>query len=662
MRATLALAAVVAYGSGCAGPSVRADRSGTDSSASAASAVTTERAAAVPTTSAPAVPHAVEVPPPLETAGPGWQAGHRYTYRFALGSSVSFAGQTAADHELSGTLRLTCMTRSTDEIMLRVEVESPRVTSKSAAEQAELEQALPSLAAPFFATFKHGIVTGLRIAPGMGARAVGTYRSLVAALQLAQPIGAKQRWQARERDTTGEYLAEYRREPDGLVQKRKLRYLSLLVPSDDRGKLPASLLPEVTSSRAELRATREGQPLLVELQEQLALRQVEMPMLAVNRVSLRWLSDQGTSLEESERKLAETRPLGVDEALTTEADAAALDRVRIAGKSFEAITAELAALPRAGMLPSATSDRPSEQDEQPNSEHEQVEHQQRRRQLQGLIAALAATFRQEPRTTEQALDQIKAGAPIQSDLLDGLAASGSEASHVALIRLLESPDADAALRHAAVFALSRTPKPSEAAIRALATHVNDDYVGTQALYGLGTFCRILRQAGDAAASEALGRLLVQRLSAADGELAVTRALRAISNSGYAPALPVVRPFLDDTRDAVRADALEAIRLMEAPDVDPLLASRLTGDGDNSAQLAVLNALPVRKPTPALAQALSVAMRNTDPHVRYRAVEVAAAWLGRRPELRAALARVARHDSEEKIRLLASSGLARVQQK
>jgi hypothetical protein len=162
--------------------------------------------------------------------------------------------------------------------------------------------------------------------------------------------------------------------------------------------------------------------------------------------------------------------------------------------------------------------------------------------------------------------------------------------------------------------------------------------------------------GDPETSDELGRLLVRRLAMADGEQAITRSLRAISNSGFVPALSLVKPLLADTREAVRGDALEAIRLMSSPEVDGLIAARLIGDSSVKVQMAALAAMKARKPTAALAQAVTRAARATDPHVRYRTTELAAAWLERRPELRLTLQRIARQDSEEKTRLLASSAL------
>jgi hypothetical protein len=642
MRAALCLVGLLAVGGGCAGPSTKAATDGGGRNP-VSGATASAQSAVAPIGLARAAPPA-DVLPPLERAARGWLAGRRYGYRMTLGTSVSFGGSVATHFELSGKLGLTCIGSTADTTTLRVDIESPRVASASAAEQAELEQSLPDLAAPFFVTFKGGLVSEMRIAPGMKPRAVGTYRTLVAALQLARQSGSRQSWQARERDTTGEYLVDYSRDPHGAIRKQKVRYLSLLVPPGDRDKLPAGLLPEVVASRAELRASDDGRrTLAIELHEELAMRQLQAPMTATNHVSLQWVSEEpGESEDGARRQLAEARLLRVDEAYGDAANAEALDSARMGGMSFEAILAELEALAR------DTQRTPASDGENRAQEQE--------RQVQRLVTALAATFRQKPETVEQALAKVRGGASSHGALLDALSASGSEASQLALIALLESPSADRDQRHAAAFALSRTPKPGVAATRALSAQLDDEYVGTQALYGIGTFCRLLREAGNMAASDELGQLLLRRLAAADGELAITRHLRAISNSGYAPALTQVRPFLDDDREAVQVDALEAVRLMDAPEVDGLIAARLRADVSVKAQLAALDAIKARKPTSALARALSGATESADKHVRHRAVELAGAWLERRPELRRTLERVARRDSEEKIRSLAASAL------
>jgi len=638
MRASLSWLLCGASAVACAASPPKAGRGGDAEPSSVASVV-----APHPPVAAALAPSARAEPanaalPALERAARGWQVGRRYGYRMALGSKVGFGAEIATDFELSGELRVSCTSNSADTTTLRLEIVAPRIASPSPGEQARLEQTLPDLAAPVVVTLKAGVVAELRILAGAKPSAVGTYRTLAAALQLARPVGSSQLWQARERDTTGEYLAEYRRDVS-VIHKRKLRYVSLLVPGRDRERLPAELLPKIVASRVELRSSDDGRrPLIVELTEELSLKQLQSPMSGTNRVSLQWITEQAAA-DEAEPLPEQTVVLRPDEAYTEAASAEVLDAARIGGMSFEAITAELDALP--GQPEPATDDEARRQQAQ---------------RLQRLIIGLSATFRQQPETIDRALAKIRAGTPNRGALLDALSASGSDQAQLALIRLLDSPGLDREQRHAVVFALSRTPKPGRSAIGALEAQLDDEFVGTQALYGIGTFCRLLREAGDTRASDELGKLLMQRLAAADGEQAITRGLRAISNSGFAPALGLVKPLLDDVREAVRTDAVEAIRLMDVPEVDELIAARLAHDESVKTQAAALAAIKARKPTAALALALSGAARATDPHIRYRAAEIAAAWLPDRPELHRTLERVAREDSEEKIRRLASGAL------
>ena len=127
-------------------------------------------------------------------------------------------------------------------------------------------------------------------------------------------------------------MASYRRQSPGRLEKHKLRYLSLLVPSGDRSKLPTGFLPELISSLVDLRATEDGRPLFVESNEELALGQLQAPMKAHNRVSLRSLKDEAAALTPNdEQTLAEAWVLRPDEAYAEPPDSAAFDAAASAG-------------------------------------------------------------------------------------------------------------------------------------------------------------------------------------------------------------------------------------------------------------------------------------------------------------------------------------------
>jgi hypothetical protein len=86
---------------------------------------------------------------------------------------------------------------------------------------------------------------------------------------------------------------------------------------------------------------------------------------------------------------------------------------------------------------------------------------------------------------------------------------------------------------------------------------------------------------------------------------------------------------------------------------------MRSDGSSGVRISALSAAKIREPTDVLAQAVeNAATTASDPHVRFRAVEVLTAFKARRPtpNLRGALERIAKSDTEARIRDLAQSAL------
>src|SRR5690606_35089042 len=73
--------------------------------------------------------------------------------------------------------------------------------------------------------------------------------------------------------------------------------------------------------------------------------------------------------------------------------------------------------------------------------------------------------------------------------------------------------------------------------------------------------------------------------------------------GHGAALEAVKPFLKAKSHQEQAAAVDAIRLMQHPEVDLILASSLSAPHSN-VQVAALDALAVRPPSDALATALA----------------------------------------------------------
>ena len=77
----------------------------------------------------------------------------------------------------------------------------------------------------------------------------------------------------------------------------------------------------------------------------------------------------------------------------------------------------------------------------------------------------------------------------------------------------------------------------------------------------------------------------------------------------------------------------------------------------STAMAALDVVRVRQPSDVLVHALAeAATAALNPQVRYHAVGLIVAWLGRRPDLRSALQQVATKDTEPRIRDRAQAAL------
>jgi len=178
-----------------------------------------------------------------------------------------------------------------------------------------------------------------------------------------------------------------------------------------------------------------------------------------------------------------------------------------------------------------------------------------------------------------------------------------------------------------------------------------------ALLGLGTFSRRFRDDGQADQASAIGAVLVNRLKNATKATDRLTALRAITNSGYALALLDVLAFLSSDDEDVRVAAVRALQSMRDPKVDDLLADRMQSDASTAVRMSALTAAKVREPSDILSRAAeNAATTAADPHVRFRAVELLASWLPRRPAVRSVLEQIARDESEPRIRDAAQTAL------
>ena len=288
---------------------------------------------------------------------------------------------------------------------------------------------------------------------------------------------------------------------------------------------------------------------------------------------------------------------------------------------------------------------------------EEAARQQSTDERARLFIALAAILREQPDKVPLTVKKIQAGSPAGDVLVQALSSASSPAAQSALVGLVSSKTLDPRLRDRVVLALSRTPKPDARSVDALKTMLKADPFSEQALLGLGSYSRRLRDAGEAVRAEDIGRLLVATLAQSRGPSDRVTVLRAITNSGYSPAKDVVIGYTAAPEEEIRVAAVRALQSMKDGSVDQVIADRMLTDSSSEVQISALNAAKVRDPSDVLAHAAAGAATSAaDPHVRYRAVELIDFWAHSRPDLRATLEDVSVRDPEGRIRDRAKAAL------
>jgi hypothetical protein len=276
---------------------------------------------------------------------------------------------------------------------------------------------------------------------------------------------------------------------------------------------------------------------------------------------------------------------------------------------------------------------------------------------QTSFVALSAIFREQPATIDVAIRKIRAQSPGWEVFVDALGSASSRPSQAALVSLMKTATLDPQVRSRATSALARTSRPEASTVAAFKAILLEDTFNRKALYGLGTFSRRAREAGDEQESRDIGEYIVEHLKITTGPSSLATVLRAIANSGYAPALTPVLAYVTDTREEIRAVAVRALQSMPEPKVDDILASRLLTDESTTVRVAVIEAAAVRAPSDVVTRALvEAALTAADPQVRYHSLDLMIRWLPRRPDLRASIERVALDDTEDQIRVRAQAAL------
>ncbi len=605
----------------------------------------------------PAATRAAE-PPALDAHTRGWEPRQWYAYALKLTSAVSFGeGGSAFDFDLEGIVQIAPTQVTSEAATLYVGIANPRIVSRVSGSQPEFDKVARQIASTgCFFTVSGGRVTEMYAPRGLPSIAANTFREIGAALQFARTIQPNSRYTAEEYDTTGKYVAEYQLVgASGVWSKRRLRYGAILAAKTAPQNVPAQVVPRIDDSRGEIRLLPDGRPQAIELLNVVTVSGAQVPVHSKTSLSL-----QAGPAELAQKSaptwnslLAGMVRTAADEPYAEQTTIESLDHARIGDMTFEQAVARFEQLGNA----KKGSGAPGPNDRSMDSE-EKAHLKKSTEEEATLFIALSAIFREQPSTIAQAVHKIRAKSPATDVLIGALSSASSPAAQQALVDLANAKSTDPAIRDQILMGLVRTPRPDPISIDALKTMLEKDPFSELALLGLGSYSRRLRDAGTIDSANDIGELLIDRLKTAENTSDRLTALRAMVNAGYAPALPHVIPYLTADRVEIRAAAVRSLQSMSDARVDGLLAVRLQSDSSREVRISALGAAKIRVPTDTLAHAVeNAATAASDPHVRFRAVEVLAAWKARRPELRAALERIAESDQEARIRDRAKSALS-----
>jgi hypothetical protein len=578
-----------------------------------------------------------------EAAAPA--VGRVATYRLELESRATYGG--GAELALSLTSNLELRRLAGAAVVLDLRLEDVHFAQPEAAP--ELAQVTSELERGAVLELEHGKLQTIRVEGTASPLASSVLRSVAEALELPAPADTSGKsWTAQTADAAGTYELELSALGAGKFSKKKLRYEPRQVAAQTGAPLHLELAPRVLESDGSVELGESG-IVSSSYEERLEMGlSLGATASAHNRVSLKLLKSAPAGVAPQR---GVTAPLSQEAPTATAVDHDAVDRAKIGTFTFESVLAALVAAERDAAPVVTDAER------QLSTPEENAQRERRLNEQNRAFSALTALLRQKPELLGRTVTLIRAGKPAPRLLLDALAACDTPAAKTALVALVNEPKLSADLREAAAHDLSRVETPSVETVETLTSLLEKPQLGLIALYGLGTQARHLRDRGQSDAAERIGQLLTEQLGRATDTEHRVHVLRAIANSGLSSLLRMVKPLIDSPSEAERGAAIEALRLMDAPEVDGVIAARLAGEPSAFVRRAVLGAVKPRKPTAELKLAVATAAEHDkDDHDRYAAIALLVNWLPQDASLREPLARIADRDAVPALRDAARAAL------
>jgi len=278
--------------------------------------------------------------------------------------------------------------------------------------------------------------------------------------------------------------------------------------------------------------------------------------------------------------------------------------------------------------------------------------------IEGVAATERATYfrafvgllKTKPETLSMARKLVETGSPASDALVDALGMASTPESSALLSELFFSPKSSRSLKIRAATALIRAPEPSEPGLLALERMIDDEEYCEHGLLGIGTYARLLRQAGSATLADRATSRLQQELAAAKSPRVRALVLLAIANSGASKLYELALAEQSSTITDVRHSAIQAIRLMDDARVEPRLAQLLESTDESDVQSA-LQALGRRETTtaPLVERVQELARDHAAAMVRREAVLTLVKWRERWPRVEAVIKERAEKDTDKRVR-------------
>jgi hypothetical protein len=540
----------------------------------------------------------------------GWAVGSRYDYDLSLQLTFEQSGEGEAPQpggaqsfQIGGRFTTTVVREADGLSDLKVALD-PTTLAFGQLDAAKVAELRAELSQPFVIRYDARGTAREIYFSGKGSGLVrGLLRELAATYQLTTSDPPQVEWVASELDPTGECKVAYGRLRDGRYSRRKLGYQRI---ATEKGLLDADKVPVVpkidlasglytldeagrisdVASRAAVTANPQGLSMIFRsgiLTTLKLVRSYHDPALAQSD-PLRGLSRSALHVDSNAFADAQTKSLR-----------------QIVGNATAPELLQRMKTARAKNEPMAVGD---------------AQHK------------MEALLQLEPQRIPEVVREVRAGRGDPS-ALDAVAGVGTPAAQQELLALAADKAAPVELRETALEAMHSVQEPTEQALvglDAMRTSGDKDVKGGASL-AFGTLAGRLAERDPEGARGHLEKLNAD-YDAAATDLERIQVLEIVGNAARPEVLAPIEKALASKNDELRKAGARALRLVEDPAADRLLAAVMVSDPSIDAREGAFFAASFRRFEP-LAQAITTIVRTEkDAKVRGAALGLLATYFDR----------------------------------